>query len=195
MTPENIMLPDRQTRDCRRFISVPLCRQETAYTCGAACVQSILGVYGMDYRQDELAQILDAKPLLGTDYHKIILFMKMLGFQASYVKNMGIDNLKSFINDRVTPLLQIQAWAENGVDYASGWQNAHYVIACGYDGNQIFFMDPWTLGNYTYLPAEELLKRWHVPGLHFVQCYGSGLIITKEHGDPLYDPSIIKYLG
>ncbi|WP_169716809.1 cysteine peptidase family C39 domain-containing protein [Sporomusa acidovorans] len=195
MTPENITLSDKQTRDRCRFISVPLCRQETEYTCGVACVQSILGAYGMDYRQDELAQILDSKPILGTNYQKIILFMEMLGFQAVYIKNMGIDNLKSFINDGVTPLLQIQAWAENGVDYASDWKDSHYVIACGYDENRIFFMDPWTLGNYTYLSGEELLERWHVPDLHFGQCYGGGLIITKEHCAPLYDPSVVKYLG
>jgi len=56
-------------------------------------------------------------------------------------------------------------------------------------------MDPWTLGNYTYLPAEELQKRWHVPDVHFGRCYGSGLIIKKEPPPFLYDPSVVKYLG
>jgi len=194
-TPENSDIPENRTCDCYRFIRVPLCRQETEYTCGEACVQSILGCYGMDYRQDELAQILDSKPILGTDYQKILLFMKMLGFQASFVKNMTIDSLKCFLNDGVTPILLIQAWADNGVDYASDWKDSHYVIACGYEGNRIFFMDPWTLGHYTYLPAEELLKRWHVPDLNFSQCYGGGLIIKKEHCPFKYDPNDMKYLG
>lgn len=192
---DNINIPECHPCDGGRFIHVPLCRQETEYTCGVACVQSILGCYGMDYRQDELAQILESKPILGTDYQKILLFMRMLGFQASFVKNMSIDNLKCYINDGVTPMLELQAWAESCVDYASDWKDSHYVLACGYDGNRIFFMDPWTLGNYTYLPAEELRKRWHVPDVHFGQCYGGGLIIKSEHYPFKYDPGDVKYLG
>jgi len=194
-TPENINILKNQTCDSKRIVVVPLCRQETEYTCGVACVQSILGCYGFDYRQDELALILEAKPKLGTDYGKIILFVEMIGFQASYIKNMSIDSLKFFINDGVTPILNIQAWGDNGVDYTSDWKDSHYVIACGYDGDRIFFMDPWILGNYTFLPAEELLKRWHVPALGYSQCSHCGLIIKTEHFPFIYDPKIAKYLG
>jgi hypothetical protein len=49
------------------FINVPLCYQETEYTCGVACIQSILARYGMYYRQSALADILHSQPILGTD--------------------------------------------------------------------------------------------------------------------------------
>lgn len=194
-TPTNVKTPGIRTCVNNYFIDVPLCRQETEYTCGVACVQSILGCYGFDYRQDELALILETKPKLGTNYEKIILFMKMIGFEASYVRNMTIDQLKAFINEGITPLLNIQAWGDNGVDYASDWKDSHYVIACGYDGDRIFFMDPWILGNYTFLPAEELLKRWHVPALGYSQCSHCGLVITTDHFPFVYQPKAIKYLG
>lgn len=194
-TSENIDISEDQDYDDDHFIHVPLCRQETEYTCGVACVQSILGCYGFDYRQDELALILESKPKLGTDYRKIILFMQMLGFQAFFQKNMTIDRLKCFINGGVTPMIQLQAWGDNGVDYASDWKDSHYVIACGYDEDQIFFMDPWTLGNYTYLTTEELLTRWHVPTVDFSQCSRCGLIITTEHFPFIYNPGTVKYLG
>ncbi|MBP2653741.1 MAG: hypothetical protein H6Q73_1310 [Firmicutes bacterium] len=195
MMLENTDISETPTRDCYRFIYVPLCKQETEYTCGIACVQSILGYYGIDYRQDELAQILDSKPILGTDYQKILSFMKMLDFESSFIDSMSIDDIKSFINDGITPVLLLQAWAENGVDYASDWKDSHYVIACGYNDDQIFFMDPWTLGNYTYLSAEELLKRWHVPDVHFSRCYRSGLIIKNNNITPEYSPRNLKNLG
>ncbi|MBP2637935.1 MAG: hypothetical protein H6Q72_3842 [Firmicutes bacterium] len=181
--------------NCKHFIEVPLCRQETEYTCGVACVQSILACYGFDYRQDELALILKSKPKLGTDYHKMIHFFKMLGFQASSIENMTIDCLKSYISDGIVPLLRLQAWGENGVDYATDWKDSHYVIACGYEMDRIFFMDPWTLGNYTFLPAIELLKRWHVPAVGFGQCYGGALIIKSENYAFKYNTGIVKYLG
>ncbi|WP_021167944.1 Peptidase C39 family protein [Sporomusa ovata DSM 2662] len=194
-TPENITIPENRTRGCTHFIDVPLCRQETEYTCGVACLQSILGCYGFDYRQDELALILESKPKLGTDSGKMISFMKMIGFEASFIKNMSIDQLKSFIAYGITPMIQLQAWGDNGVDYASDWKDSHYVIACGYDGDRIFFMDPWTLGNYTYLTEEELLKRWHVPVIDFSRCSHCALIIKTEHFPFIYDPKAAKYLG
>lgn len=195
-TSEDINIPENPTQTCdRRFIFVPLCRQETEYTCGIACVQSLLGYYGFDFRQDELALILEPKPKLGTNYLKILKFMRMLGFQASFATNMTIDNLKPFINDGVTPILQLQAWGFSGVDYAADSKDSHYVIACGYDRNRIYFMDPWTLGNYTYLPVEELPNRWHVPDVHLGQRNGGGLIIKKENPAFIYNPRVVKYLG
>jgi len=194
-TPGEIDISENQTCGCFRFIRVPLCRQETEYTCGIACMQSILGCYGFDYRQDQLAQIMQSKPILGTDHQDIIRFMQLIGLQASFLTNMSIDCLKSFINDGVTPMLMIQAWADNGVDYDSDWKDSHYVIACGYEGDRIFFMDPDTLGYYTYIPVHELLKRWHVPDVSAGRCYRSGLIIKKEHCSFNYDPKDVKYLG
>ncbi len=93
--PENICIPEDQTCGHYRFIPVPLCHQETEYTCGVACVQSILGCYGMDYRQDQLAQILQSRPILGTDYENIIRFMQLLGFQAFFADKLRLDDLKS----------------------------------------------------------------------------------------------------
>jgi ABC-type bacteriocin/lantibiotic exporter with double-glycine peptidase domain len=186
--PENIGVT-------KNFIRVPLCRQETEYTCGVACVQSILKCYGMDYNQEVLAETLQSKPILGTDFKDIINFMRQLGFKAYFVENMSIDGLKFLISNGITPMLMIQAWAGNGVDYVSDWKDAHYVIACGYDKNRIFFMDPYTLGNYTYIPVSELLKRWHVIDKCIHKYYRSGLIIKKEHCSFEYDPSAMKYLG
>src|SRR5690242_5469886 len=131
-TPEDNEKKDLN-RSSRHFIPVPLCRQETEYTCGVACVQSILGRYGFDYRQDELALALNSKPILGTDYNNIISFLEMLGFQAFWAKNMDINSLTSYINKGITPMLLIQAWSEKAVDYETDWKHSHYVLACGYN--------------------------------------------------------------
>lgn len=177
------------------FVPVPLCRQETAYTCGVACVQSILGCYGINYRQDFLAQQLQSNPRFGTDYRDIIRFMQQLGFQASLVEGISMDCLKNLINGRVTPLLLIQAWSEDCGDYTSDWHDNHYVLACGYTANRIFFMDPWTLGNYTYLPDYILLKRWHSMDQFGYRYDHSGLVIKKAHSPFQYNPWDLKYLG
>lgn len=194
-TPDNMYAPECQICGGTHFIQVPLCYQETKYTCGVACVQSILKCYGIEYRQDELAEKLHSKPVFGTDYRTIILFMRQLGFQANFAENMCVDSLRFLIDEGVTPLILIQAWPDDDVDFASDWSDNHYVIACGYDKNQIYFMDPYTLGNYTYIPSAALPERWHVIDKDFRRYYGSGIIIKNEQSPFVYNPNEVKYLG
>jgi ABC-type bacteriocin/lantibiotic exporter with double-glycine peptidase domain len=178
---------------CSHFIKVPLCFQETEYTCGTACVQSILAGFGIIYRQDVLIDILKTKPINGTDYQNIISFMQRLGFQASFHYDMDISTIKDFIKKGITPILLLQAWKEDDIDYLYDWRDGHYTIACGYDDNQILFMDPYTIGSYTYIPNSELMKRWHIvdnAGNHMNHC---GLIITNENLQYIYSPHTIKH--
>ncbi len=178
----------------RQFIPVPLCFQETPYTCGVACVQSILACYGIIYRQDVLSELLMQKPLYGTDYQNIINFMEMLGFYAAYHIEMNIETLKSLIDIKITPLLLLQAWKDDPVDYTYDWRDSHYVVACGYEEDRILFMDPWTLANYTYIPDNELMKRWHTVDQAGNHNYYTGLVIKNDNLPMLYNPSNIKRL-
>jgi len=187
---ENTDLPE--SLDFKRFIKVPLCHQETPYTCGVACVQSILTSYGIIYTQDVLSEMLKQKPIYGTDYKNIITLMEMLGLQASFNIEMNIGLLKNLIDNGITPILIIQAWKDVEIDYTYDWKNSHYVIACGYDENRILFMDPWTLGSYTFVPNNELMKRWHTLDSSGNHHYYSGLIIKHEHLPFVYNRNIIK---
>jgi ABC-type bacteriocin/lantibiotic exporter with double-glycine peptidase domain len=193
MTQETIPNTEDKKITCEHFTPVPLCLQETPYTCGVACVQSILACYGIVYRQDALADILKSKPYYGTDVQSIIQFMNMLNFQASYVINMNIDNIKDYIDHCVTTILMIQSWKEDDIDYSAIWRDSHYVIACGYEEDRIIFMDPITLGNYTYIHNDELMKRWHTLNQENLHNYYSGIIITNEKLPFVYKPYVIKH--
>ncbi|SHK43631.1 Peptidase_C39 like family protein [Clostridium cavendishii DSM 21758] len=175
------------------FVPVPLCYQETLYTCGVACVQSILASYGIIYHQDVLIESLQQKPIFGTDYHNIISFMQKLGFQASFNIDMNINIVKSYIDNMITPILLIQAWKDDNIDYNFDWKDNHYVIACGYDDYRIIFMDPFTLGNYTYISNTELIKRWHAIDQFGNHNYFSGLIIKNDNLPIIYKPCVIKH--
>ncbi len=192
---QNIYIMNGLTCKCERFISIPLCRQETEYTCGVACVQSILKCYGLEYTQDVLAEKMHTKPVLGTDYRDILHFIQEIGFQGNLFQYMNIEHLKSMIRKGITPVLLIQAWAEEGTSYVTDWSDSHYVIACGYDQDNIIVMDPYTLGNYTYIPANELIDRWHVADQYGCRYFNSGLLIKNESAPYIYDPCKVKYLG
>ncbi len=176
------------------FIPVPLCYQETPYTCGVACVQSILASYGITYRQDLLIEMLKQKPFFGTDYHEIIRFLQMLKFQAVLQADLEIEALKNYINKGITPMLLLQAWKEDDIAYPYVWRDSHYVIACGYQENQIIFMDPFTLGNYTYVTYSDLPKRWHSLDQAGNHLTFSAIIIQHKKLTNIYKPEEIKYM-
>ena len=176
------------------LIHVPLCYQETEFTCGIACSQSILAYYGISYSQTALADVLHSKPILGTDAQNILYFMQLLGFKAFMRENMEIHDIRDYVDAGIAPILIIQAWKEDDIEYRYDWKNAHYVVACGYSNNMIYAMDPYTLGNYTYLSFGDLLDRWHAVDSSGTRHINSGLIIQSDSLPPKYNYRMIKHL-
>ena len=176
------------------LIRVPLTRQSADYTCGITAVQSLIGYYGIDKRQDQLITAMQPDPDKGTDYRNIIAYLQSLGFSATARTNISLDELKGYLDNRQPVLLAIQAWADVPADWSS-YENGHYVIAVGYDQDVIYFMDPSTLGNYTYIPATEFLQRWHDhDSYQNVDLIQFGIIASKATAD-LYNPDRIKELN
>ena len=145
----------------KHFIMVPLARQSTNYTCGVAALQSVLGYYGEDIRQDTLAAALGSTEAEGTDYHAIERYANSNGYNTVVQTERTLDDLKALVDRRVPPIILIQAWPDGPVDWQADYADGHYVVALGYDDANIYFMDPSTLGNYTSIPVEEFLRRWH----------------------------------
>jgi len=69
----------------------------------------------------------------------------------------------------------------------------HYVVAVGYDQDNIYFMDPATIGNYTYFPIPEFLERWHDQDRPRQKLYNFGMVIDGK--PPAYDPDEIKRMN
>lgn len=95
------------------------------------------------------------------------------------------------INERKKLVIcEIQAWTDNPpVDYSKSYDEGHFVVAIGYDDSNIYFMDPCTVGNYTYIPNKELITRWHDTNMD-----DSGKIIKTENlGIVLWRDSILEF--
>jgi hypothetical protein len=65
------------------------------------------------------------------------------------------------------------------------------VVAIGYDAKNMYFMDPATTGNYTYIPIPEFLTRWHDVDGH-TRLRNFGMVISK--GEPTFNYREIKPL-
>lgn len=161
------------------LIEVPQTRQSTPYTCGAAAVQSILAYNGFSIREDVLAGKMGSTPERGTDPHSMMACMREYGIVANIEENMTMSRLRAHIGAGRPVICFLQAWNDDpGFDYAAGWEDGHYAIAIGYDATSVYFMDPSTLGNYTYIPNDQLLKRWH-DGDEEHQVYQAGIVVTN----------------
>lgn len=179
----------------KNLIRVPLTRQDTDYTCGITALQSILGYYQIDKRLDMLATEIKPDSEYGTNYINMANYAASLGMKASVRTGMTLEELKNHIDQKEPVLLAIQAWADAKDSYAT-YQNedGHYVVAVGYDENNFYFMDPSTLGHYTYIPTAEFITRWHD-----YDSYGQktlirfGLILTKPQ-TTAYTPEVITPL-
>jgi predicted double-glycine peptidase len=174
------------------LIPVPLARQATNYTCGVAALQSVLAYYGIHVRQDRLAEALQADPEQGTNYHAMMAYAQAHGLQAEAHIAMKLAGLQQLLDAGWPVIVALQAWADAPVDYVEDWDDGHYAVAVGYDEERIYFMDPSTLGNYTYIPVAEFLARWHDMYLEQgepVRLVHFGLVIGGV--EPNYDPQAV----
>lgn len=172
---EQIMLK-RHARPIK-LMRVPLFRQAADYTCGEACLLSILryAKYDFDIREVNISLALGSNSDNWVTPAKMARFLNAVSlneeeaqcFNAECRKNMTLDQLKEELDNNRLVICEIQDPRcgndeENIVvpDQDVNRRHEHSVLAIGYDADNIFFMDPLTSGNYTYLPNDELMERW-----------------------------------
>ncbi len=174
------------------LIRVPLVRQSTDYTCGVAALQALLAYYGQDVREDVLSKALHAKHKTGTRYKNIAHYAQEHGLSVEIRKEMSVEELRQSLKAGHPVLCLIQAWPDKKTDFASDWDDGHYVVAVGYDDQKFVFMDPSTVGHYAYIPVEEFFQRWHdIDGKEKLNYFG--MSFGKEGS--IYDPDKMERLN
>ena len=161
------------------LLNLPIIRQATSYTNGAACVMSVLSYanYGFDIRESELADALGANEDEGVMASEMVDYLNAARldgdpdayFSAEFRQGMTLSDLKAELDNGRPVICAIQAWNWNDedgsysmdLDYTDEWECGHWVVAVGYNNNNVFFMDPSTAANYTYIPNNKLMERWH----------------------------------
>ena len=172
-------------------IRIPLTRQSTCFTCGVAALQSVFGYFGDEYRERVLCRKLGANEREGTNHRKMLSVASRFGYEAFAEKDMPVSRLEDLIDHGQPVIVAMQAWPGKPADLGRSWDYGHYVVVIGYDDRNFYFMDPSTLGNYTFLPREEFVSRWHD-----VDSSGKlvhlGIVVRKAK--PVYDADEVKRL-
>ena len=142
-------------------------RQIYNFDCGVTALQQVLIYYGIEKREDELINMLDTKKTSieehGTKMSKMVEVAKYFGLEAEIIKNSSIKEIKKLIDNKIPPIILMQAWrdySEDNLNWKKDYKDGHYVIAIGYNDTCLFFEDPSSVVR-TYLTFEEFENRWH----------------------------------
>lgn len=184
------VIPETDKQGESKLLRLPLYRQSHNFTCGVACVASVLRYAGYDFdtREDKLLLELAATPEDGTNSSTIVEYLRSVEHSGKTEKVLSVQSgsydcelekdEKSVLNilegfrtnlDEGKPIIcAIQAWKDGG-DYKSKTEDdGHYVVLIGYKKEKnnsnkyiYYFMDPSTSGSYTYLTEDEFILRWH----------------------------------
>lgn len=143
---------------------VPLVRQAYDYSCGAAALASCLYYWGVwGGRETELYSLLDTNEE-GTSGGSIMrVAAQDFGLEVVYRNNLGLGDLKSYLDSGYTAILNIQAWGQydSSTRFEEVWEDGHYVVLVNLINNDILFMDPSVAGRYALMSREEFELRWH----------------------------------
>jgi predicted double-glycine peptidase len=132
--------------------NIRLSKQHLGYTCGAECAWMVLDYFNpgeVDLRQ--LLFELGPDDADGTDEDKLARAFRSAGLSLRTIRTMGA--LERSITAGA-PVFTIQD------------RGNHYVVAFGFDDDDIWLLDPSNSGQLT-VPREEFEKQWKFKGNAF----------------------------
>jgi predicted double-glycine peptidase len=150
-------------RGAPRLLPVPLISQATSWTCGPASLMAALIYFGVfDDPESRLDAALGATPERGVDPQRIAAGARAFGLGAEIRTGLTLNDLADELARGSVVILDLQAWSSRpGAHASDGWEDGHYVVLVGLDGERVYAMDPSVRTGYAYLARDDLLRRWH----------------------------------
>ncbi|MFZ2189038.1 MAG: cysteine peptidase family C39 domain-containing protein [Candidatus Moraniibacteriota bacterium] len=134
--------------------------QETlnAGMCGPASLKIVLGYFGVEKSEKELAKLCGVKKELGVDAQGIKRAAESLGFKVDIKNNSSFGDIEKWLKSGV---LVIVNWFTRGrrdytdADVADG----HYSVVVGLDEKYIYLQDP-EIGKIRKLKKADFIRVW-----------------------------------
>ncbi len=145
------------------ILPVPIFRQSTSYSCGAAALQSVLHYWKVS-EEGEMAfhEPLQTDKEFGTHPVSIANYVKSLGLKVELKTQTSFSDLESAIDRKEPVIVDFQGWGPPGTkDYSNIWEDGHYGVIIGYDETYFYLMDPVLGSSYGKLEKNDFLRRWH----------------------------------
>lgn len=126
--------------------------------CGPATMKMVLGYYGIEKSEAELAKIMRHSKKLGTTNKDAVRVAKKLGFSVKVKRNSSFKDLEKWLNKKVPVIVD---WFTRGRnDHGdSEVADGHYSIVAGLDDKYIYLQDP-EIGRIRKLTRDDFKKVW-----------------------------------
>jgi len=170
------------------LIPVPIVAQQTDFTGGDVATLALLR-YWQNATYAALPESALYAPLMttsvdGTEPYAIATYINgIAGMTATYVtasNGTQLSDLESAVDRGEPPIVDIQAWDTMPGGWSSDWSNGQYAVMVGYDADNLYFMEPSTVGHYGYIARADLAARWHdVVGPDGVPTYRMAIFVTS----------------
>lgn len=128
-------------------LAVPVQRQSTDYSCGAACLAAVLAYHGLPASEVQAGRAADTSSLTGTQPEDLVRVCQALGLSVTVLDGAGLDDLARCVARGRPCLCCCQMWG-----------GGHWVVVCGVGPDGVRLMDP-SAGEVT-LPADEWDRIW-----------------------------------
>lgn len=134
--------------------------QETlgAGMCGPASLKIVLGYFGLEKSENELAKLCEVKKDLGTDDRGIKRAAESLGFKVKIKNGSNFKDIEKWLDKKIPVIVN---WFTRGrKDYDDdAVSDGHYSVVCGLDDEDIYLQDP-EIGDIRKISRDDFLTVW-----------------------------------
>jgi len=174
------------------LLPVPIVRQESHYSCGAAALAACLIYWKVWFlsRERDLWAALGTCAATGTEAGPIVKVARTHGLVASYRRRWGVADLRKSLGKGETVIIAVQAWTDRAVaDWSEVWDDGHWVVVVGLDDEKVYVMCPSIGEGYGYVDLSELAARWHDLDARSRKTHGIAVVLRgKERLDSFPAP-------
>lgn len=134
--------------------------QETLHGgyCGPASLKMVLGYYGKEVAEDEVAAMCKRTVELGTDAESIAKAAESYGFTAKIRNESSLQEIETLMQKKIPVIVN---WFTSGrADYGdSSVPDGHYSVVVGIDDQNVYLQDP-EIGRLRTLQREDFMRVW-----------------------------------
>lgn len=167
------------------LIPVPATVQTKLFDCGAACLRAVATYFGVGPEDEgDYIKAVKAKASRGAKPGDIIAAARRMRMRVAAREGLGLKGLFKALSAGVPVICPVQAWGRRG-DYRR-LDSGHYVVAIGFDGEDVICQDPYLPGSRGRLPHADFLERWvdkDADGREYRQLGIAAWLPGGPHGD------------
>jgi len=135
-------------------------KQQTSFTCGAACLRMVLSTFGKELSEYELATLTKSDMLFGTTCELMAKAAKELGFKPTILKHLSLDDLKKYLRKGIFPITLV-----NAGKYVEGEKSihGHFTVIKSIGKDKIIVNNP-DLGENKRIEPNIFIEAWNLTG-------------------------------